>query len=154
MATSIDNRIKHGMRNTSEYRSWADMLQRCSNPKSNRYKDYGGRGISVCDSWLTFENFYADMGDKPSKSYSIDRIDNEGDYTPKNCKWSNPTEQVLNQRLRKDNKHGVKGIFFNKQLGKYTPRLTVSGTNHNLGCYTDWFEAVCARKSAEIRYGN
>ena len=73
------------------------MLQRCFNPHSKAYLYYGGRGITVCERWLIFENFYADMGDPPP-GMSIDRIDNEGNYEPGNCKWSTASEQVRNRR--------------------------------------------------------
>ena len=88
----------HGMYGTPEYRSWQHMKSRCFNPNHKNYLDYGGRGIKVCDLWLNFENFLADMGLKPTAKYSIDRIDNDGDYCPDNCKWSTQTEQVNNRR--------------------------------------------------------
>ena len=73
------------------------MKNRCLNPNSQFYKHYGGRGIVVCDEWLKFENFYADMGDAPRK-YTLDRIDNDGNYEPKNCRWATQTEQLRNTR--------------------------------------------------------
>jgi len=88
----------HGLSKTPEYRSWKDMKSRCFNPSTKYYSDYGGRGISVCDRWLNFENFFADMELKPTPKHSIDRIDNDGDYSPKNCKWSTCVEQSNNQR--------------------------------------------------------
>lgn len=76
------------------------MRQRCLNPNDQKYKDYGGRGIKICKRWLdSFEHFLADMGPKP-KGKSIDRRDNDGDYTPKNCHWATPLEQRHNQRKR------------------------------------------------------
>lgn len=82
----------------TEYVAWANMKQRCNSSKHKRYKDYGGRGITVCERWKKFENFADDMGPKPSPIHSLDRKDANGNYEPENCKWSTPTEQARNRR--------------------------------------------------------
>ena len=89
----------HLMTDTKEYRAWSNMIQRCTNPNNNRYSDWGGRGISVCERWLTFENFFADMGVAPD-GMSLDRINNDGNYEPANCRWATRSEQRRNQRPR------------------------------------------------------
>ena len=87
------------------------MLKRCYNKNNNVYQYYGARGIKVCDRWLeSFENFYEDMGDRPSSNHSLDRINNDGNYEPSNCKWSTQSEQVINSR-RILSKSGYRYIY-------------------------------------------
>lgn len=83
---------------TKEYNTWMLMLRRCHKVGSQDYAQYGGRGITVCERWHTFDLFFSDMGAAPSPSHSIERLDNERGYEPGNCKWATPKEQRRNQR--------------------------------------------------------
>jgi hypothetical protein len=92
-------RKKHQMIGTPEYRAWAKMRERCNNPNVPSWANYGGRGISVCPEWDTFEAFYESVGPRPSPDHSLDRVDTNGDYQPDNCRWASRQEQVRNRRL-------------------------------------------------------
>ena len=89
---------RHGKRHTNEWHIWAQMKGRCLNPNNKGYKNYGERGIKVCDKWMSFEGFYEDMGDQPYKRASIERINVNGNYELSNCKWIPSADQSKNRR--------------------------------------------------------
>jgi hypothetical protein len=88
----------HGKSKSIEYRCFRGMWARCNNENDQSFKHYGGRGITVCPEWVSFEQFYKDMGDRPSKDHSLDRIDVDGNYEPGNCRWATRIEQCCNKR--------------------------------------------------------
>lgn len=126
----VEMHTTHGMCGTPEYRTWRSIMNRCTNPNDPSFKDYGARGISVCDRWESFENFYADMGDKPA-GLSIERLDVNGNYDPLNCVWADRETQANNKR----NSHYItyEGVtktlsqwakYFNIPVWKLNQRLT------------------------------
>lgn len=97
-----EHNITHGMSGTPEYRAWENARDRCRNPKNRKYPLYGGRGIRMCDAWIgSFENFISDMGCKPDASFTLDRINGDGDYTAKNCRWATPITQNNNRSINR-----------------------------------------------------
>jgi len=131
------HKSKNG-RASPTYNSWRMMKTRCQNSNFPYYKDYGGRGIKVCERWMNFENFLTDMGERPENT-TLDRINNDGNYEPGNCRWATRKEQRRNQRDRKDqclfiaiNLQGTM-IISNKQR-KFARQygLDPSGVNHCL----------------------
>jgi hypothetical protein len=94
----LNNNWRHGLRHSRTYNIWHGMLQRCDNAKAPNYYLYGGRGISVCDKWRSFKNFFEDMGEAP-RGFTLNRIDNNGNYTPGNCNWIDRRNQQRDTRL-------------------------------------------------------
>lgn len=148
-----ERNTKHGMRNSVEYSVWCSMNQRCYDKGHVSYSDYGGRGILVCDEWKTdFACFYKDVGRRPTKDHSIERVDNEKIYSKENCKWATKTEQSRNKRIYKNSKTGVKGVHFEKTLNKYRVTIGVNGEQLRLGSFLNIEDAIDCRKQAELKY--
>ena len=133
---------------TPEYSIWLQMRQRCNNPNCKAYRLYGKRGIKVCKRWDSYKNFIKDMGKRPSKKYSIDRIDTNGNYEPENCRWSTQKTQVKNRRCY--NKFGHAGI--RKKGNTFQARITDNYKEIYLGSFRTLEDAIKARKEAEKIY--
>lgn len=136
---------------TCEYHAWEAMKQRCSNPNYAFYHNYGGRGIAVCDRWLhCFENFLADMGPRPDGRQSLDRVNNDGNYEPGNCRWATWSEQMHNRRPPRG------GITIDGETKSITQWAAHFGLSRGL-CYRRrhegwpmerWFEPVFTRRES------
>ena len=111
--TSAMRNYSHGLTNSAEYKIWCRMKSRCYQENDAGYDYYGGRGIQVCADWLdSFENFYRDMGPRPTKHHSIDRKNNNEGYSPENCRWATKVEQARNKRTNRTVVYQGKEILF------------------------------------------
>lgn len=147
----------HGMSKIPEYKTWLRMRHRCYNVNNQDYKDYGLRGITVCDEWLNdFPRFYSDMGRKPTEHHSIDRINNDSGYSPQNCRWADPYVQANNRRdtsrTRKSDvgKSGYRGVRRAKK--RWSAHIGVNKKQIHIGTFDTMEYAIKARAEAEIIY--
>lgn len=137
------SRAQHGMSNSSEYDIWAAMIQRCTNPKSPKWDDYGGRGIIVCPRWRDFVNFYADMGARP-EGLSLDRVDNNGPYSPENCRWATAAQQRNNRRPQRLRTHCGSGHEYTAD----NTAITAKGERRCRTCQRQWNRKAQQRRAS------
>ena len=146
-------REKHGMSNSRLYRIWKNMKGRCTNPKKPDYYLYGGRGISFFDEWVDFIPFMTwSLSNGYSENLCLDRIDNNGNYCPENCRWTTALEQAHNKRS-KNKKSGVDGVS-QYPNGKWKAKICQGRACSYLGTFDTFEDAVKARKDAENRFWN
>ncbi len=141
---------KHGLSQTLAYVSWYGARRRCHDSKYYQYKYYGGRGIKMCRRWFdSFERFFEDMGDRPD-GFSLERVDNNGDYEPKNCCWIPCSDQSQNKRQYPVGKSGVPGVY-PVAYARFQVKITINGKRRYLGTFKTMSEAKAARAAAESR---
>jgi hypothetical protein len=142
-----ERRITHNLTNTKIYNIWTGIKRRTLNPKDKAYSNYGGRGIKVCEEWLDIQNFYnwaMSNGYEENKGLSIDRIDNDGGYSPENCRWTTITIQNRNRRIPKNNISGFKGVSYRKDENKYIAYISVKPKRIHLGSFSTPEEGAIA----------
>lgn len=147
--------VTHHGRYLPEYNIWTKMLQRCYNPNDAGYYKYGARGITVCDRWKNidgFENFILDMDWRINSEYSINRLNNDGPYSPDNCDWAKAPAQQANKRKPINNTSGYKGVT--ERNGKWRVAITADYNRINIGNYDDKIEAAIAYDQAAIFFRN
>ncbi len=137
----------HGLAHHKFYNTAINMIKRCTNPNDTHYKDYGARGITVCEEWLDVATFiaWAEKTYPKLEGYTLDRIDNDKGYSPENCTWSDKTTQAINQRIMKNNKSGYVGVRYHSRDGVWTAYISVNNTRKYIGSYLTIEEAVQAR---------
>ena len=145
----------HGQSRARIYQIWRGMNNRCLNKKSRAYKDYGKRGITICDEWLKFPPFYKwAMSHGYKKTLTIERVDNDLGYYPDNCVWATRTKQQHNRRMPQNNTSGHVGVHWNKKNKNYVAQICNNKEKIHLGSFINIQDATAARKTAENEYWN
>ena len=138
------------MSNRPVYFVWNQMVRRCTTASNKDFKNYGARGIRVCDRWMKFENFIADMG-VPAGGMTLERTNNDGGYEPTNCRWATRTVQSNNRRRFRSSTTGITGVSYQQKDRLFIVYCCINAEHIHLGSSRDFFEACCLRKSFESR---
>ena len=142
----------HGMSGTKLYKVWIDMKSRCQNPNDTGYKNWGGRGIKICNEWQNPNVFFEWAKNKWATGLQLDRIDNDKGYSPENCWFTTKSFQSVNKRPEARNSSGYRGINWDKQKNKWRARITINSKDKHLGFFENIYEANKARKKAVMEY--
>lgn len=139
---------KHGSSASLTYSSWVAMKQRCYNPKVDLFDYYGGKGIEVCDEWRdSFDKFLEDMGERPNKSFTLNRLDSNKNYYKENCEWASKSKQVLDRELIFDLYPGIR-----KYKNRFQVRIVANGKCYSLGTFSNYLDALEVRILAELEF--
>ena len=144
-----------GLHNNKFYKTWNDMIRRCTNHKATGYKNYGGRGITVCEEWLDVANFvaWAEKTHPNTEGMSLDRIDNDKGYSPENCRWADRVTQGVNRRKMRTNTSGFVGVYWDKKTNKWRSSIVVDKKYKHIKMCETKEEAVQARDNYIIENG-
>lgn len=133
------------------YQVWKGMMARCTNPKHKSYEYYGGKGVTVSDDWKDSRNFLRDMLPRPP-AHQLERIDGEKGYSKENCVWATRLENMKNLKIYKSSTTGIAGVVIRENKKSFRATLKHDGKSVLHKTFSDFFEACCARKSAELLY--
>lgn len=148
------SRAIHNMTDTPTWLTWKAIHSRCKDPNASGYKRYGGRGITICERWKEFMKFYDDMGKRPIGK-TIDRINNDGNYEPSNCRWATPSEQAKNRIMPKrgpykNSKSGYVGVYWNKETNNWRASKKIADKMIHIGMFNSIEEA----RDAYVRHNS
>jgi len=151
-----EKNVKHGMCGTRIYRIWQGMHDRCYSINAHYYKDYGARGITVCDEWKNnFNSFYNwAINNGYSELLTLERLDVNGNYSSNNCTWATRLDQARNHRKSSNNKSGYAGVSYHKETNKWRAYITANHKQIHLGLHDTIESAAKARRDAETKYWN
>ena len=135
----------HRLTNHPLFNIWRAMISRCESPNNKAFKNYGGRGITVCERWKNPINFVEDMFPSFKKGLTLDRINVDGNYELKNCRWVDRNTQAQNTRkIMSTNRSGYRGVSWHKSVGKWISKIALNNKSNHLGCFTSSEEAARA----------